>query len=135
MLQKLNWLRMQTKGLVHQAERGKNPELYAEVMLDNLPPFIAVEELRERMSADDAVAQLAFLNGDVMRHAEWFEEFRQCVLDLLDGPDDDTEEVQTAGAAPAPAPAPIEGEVMPRRAPPSAPLGDPQLNPEGGGDE
>ncbi len=40
MFQKLQWLKAQLGALLNQAARGKDPELYAEVMLDNLPTFV-----------------------------------------------------------------------------------------------
>jgi hypothetical protein len=83
LIQKLNWLRAQATALVGQAKRQKNPELYAEVMLDNLPPFITAEEILQRLQAPDAVAQLAQLNAEVSQYAEWFEDFRQSVIELL----------------------------------------------------
>jgi hypothetical protein len=86
LLQKLNWLRAQTTALVGQAKRQKNPELYAEVMLDNLPPFITAEEILQRLQAPGAVAELAQLNAEVNQHAEWFEDFRQAVVELLTNP-------------------------------------------------
>lgn len=98
MLQKLNWLRQQTTLLVHHASKKKDPELYAEVMLDNLPEFITVEEIAARMNDGGAVAQLTVLNPEVAKYAEWFEEFRVKVLEIIaeansepdeDGADDD----------------------------------------------
>ena len=82
-LEKINWLKRQTAGLVLQASRDKDPELYAEVMLDNLPPFISPQEILQRLSAADAVDQLAALNSDVLQHREWFDDFRQEVVRML----------------------------------------------------
>ena len=87
MLRQLNWLRQQTVMLCHQAARGKNPELYAEVLLDNLPDFVTQDDLRERLKDPGAVAQLAQLNADVAKYAPWFEELRKSILEFLT-PDD-----------------------------------------------
>lgn len=84
MLQQLAWLRAQVNTLVIQAMRDRDPELYALVLLDNLPPFITEEQLLERLSAPDAVAQLAALDGRVTAHAAWFEAFRQAILAQFD---------------------------------------------------
>jgi hypothetical protein len=94
MLEKINWLRAQTATLVFQAQRGRDPELYAAVMLDNLPDYISDEEIQQRMAAPDAVAQLAAIDPRVAQLAPWFEEFRQAVLAML------AEEPEPAAKAP-----------------------------------
>jgi hypothetical protein len=96
-MQQINWLRAQLQALVVQASRGKNPELYAEVMLDNLPEFITAEEIHARLSAPGAVEQLAQLDGRVRQYAQWFEEFRVALLELLA---DSGEEEPGPGAPP-----------------------------------
>jgi hypothetical protein len=97
-VQKINWLKGQVNVLLIQAARGKSAELYAEVMLDNLPPFITPAEMLERLQADDAIEQLTLLDGRVAQHAEWFEEFRQAVIEFLTEEDDDEEGEQPAGS-------------------------------------
>lgn len=79
-LKKIAWIRSQTAALVAQASRNKDPALYAEVFLDNLPPGITADEIFERFSAPDAVSQLAQLDARVSQFAPWFEQFRQEVL-------------------------------------------------------
>ena len=88
-IRKVQWIRSQTAALVAQAARGKDPALYAEVMLDNLPPFITADEVFERFNAPDAVAQLAQVDSRVTQFAEWFERFRGEVLGMLTDEDDD----------------------------------------------
>jgi hypothetical protein len=92
LLQKLNFLRVVTAQLVERASHGKredgefvkDPDLYAEVFLDNLPEFISLDEIIERMKAPDALEQLAQINPAVKAHAEWFTAFRQAVLDSVE---------------------------------------------------
>lgn len=98
MLQKINWLRHQTKALVYQASRGKSAELYAEVMLDNLPEFITADEILQRIKPDDAVQTLAQLNGDVLKFVPWFEEFRKAVIEFLDTPPESGQQQTDDGA-------------------------------------
>jgi hypothetical protein len=81
--QKIQWLAQQTGYLVQLASRGKDPELYAELFLDNLPAFITNAEVFERMQSPEAISDLAMLNPNVQRFAPWFEEFRQAVVELL----------------------------------------------------
>src|SRR5271155_1795464 len=80
-LKKLEWLKMQSAWLCGLAMQKKDPELSAEVFMDNLPPFISEDEIYERMSAPDAIAQLAQVNPNVAKHPEWMQQFRQAVLD------------------------------------------------------
>ena len=94
-LRKLQWLRGQTAALIVQASRNKDPALYAEVFLDNLPPGIEPTEIFERFNAPDAVAQLAQVDARVNQFAPWFEQFRQEVLGLLT---DDEEGEEDPGA-------------------------------------
>jgi hypothetical protein len=92
MFQKLNWLKALTANLVVHAVKEHDPETYAEVVLDNLPPFITEDEILERLSPDNSVALLATLNPDVAKYPVWFEEFRQAVIRFLteeDGPPED----------------------------------------------
>ena len=83
MLRQLNWLRQQTVMLCAQAARQKNPELYAELLLDNLPDFVDPKDLLSRVSDPGAVAQLAQVNADVAKYPAWFEEFRKALVELL----------------------------------------------------
>lgn len=102
MMQKINWLKQQVNALLVQAQRGKSAELYAEVMLDNLPPFIKPGELLERLQQPDAVQQLALLDARVSQHEDWFEEFRQQAIDFLtgEGGEEEEDEQQQPGSAP-----------------------------------
>jgi hypothetical protein len=89
LLQQINWIRKQLEVLLHHAARGKDPELYAEVLLDNLPPFITPAEIMQHIGADDAVAKLAQLDERVNQHPEWFAQFRDAIREFLE-PDDET---------------------------------------------
>jgi len=89
MFTKLNWLRVQTRALLNQAARGKDPGLYAEVMLDNLPPYIGASEILERMKSPTAIDDLTTLVPEVANHRVWFESFRVAVVDFLEGNEDD----------------------------------------------
>lgn len=96
MLKQLNWLRQQTMTLCHYAARGKNPELYAEVMLDNLPDFITEADLLARLKEPNAIAQLSQVNTEILKYRPWFEEFRKAMVRLLD----ETDEPEVLGPGP-----------------------------------
>lgn len=83
MLKQLNWLRQQTTVLCSYAARGKNPGLYAEVLLDNLPDYIDADELAKRLAEPNAIAQLVQLNPDVAKYQPWFEELRKAIIGFL----------------------------------------------------
>lgn len=83
MLKQLSWLRDQTRALCHQAARGRSPDLYAEVLIDNLPDFITPADLLARVRDPASVQQLAQLNADVLKYQPWFEEFRKAVVGFL----------------------------------------------------
>ena len=83
MLKLLNWVRQQTTMLCYQASRGKQPALYADLFLDNVPEGITVETLAEQLQGEGAIEKLAAINGDVLKHRAWFEQFRDEVLARL----------------------------------------------------
>jgi hypothetical protein len=92
----LQWIGQQAKFLVIQASREKDPELYAELFLDNLPDFLPVEEVHKQMSEVGAVQRLAQINPDVLKFPEWFEEFRAAVVRLIEEePEDEDEDTDT----------------------------------------
>lgn len=99
-LQQLDWMRKQLNVLVHHASRQKDPELYAEVLLDNLPPFLTPAEIMEHVGSPDAVAKLAQLDGRVAQYAEWFEEFRAAIVEFLQPEDEIGEDEPEAPDAP-----------------------------------
>ena len=96
MLQQLNWLRHQVNVLVHQAMKGGDPQLYAAVMLDNLPDFLTEEDIYQRMRSPSAVNDLAKFDPRVNQYTDWFDKFRTAVLaefedeDVPPGPEDST---------------------------------------------
>lgn len=92
MLMKLNWLRAQTRALLNQAARDKNPELYAEVMLDNLPGYFTAEEMLAELKAPNAIDRLASLVPEVANYRPWFENFRSAVVTFLEGDDENEDE-------------------------------------------
>ena len=81
---KIAWIKQQTVVLVYQASRGKSPALYAELFLDNLPPFLPEAEVLEQMQGEGAMQKLAMLNSKVLTFPEWFEEFRKEVVTMIE---------------------------------------------------
>jgi hypothetical protein len=83
-VRQINWLKQVVSGLLNHAARNKNPELYAEVTLDNLPPFLTLDSVYEQMKDPAAIDKLISLDGRVANHRAWFESFRLAVIDLID---------------------------------------------------
>lgn len=105
-LQQLKWITAQLNILVNHAAREKNPELYAEVMLDNLPTFITLEDIAQHIGADDALDKLASIDSRVQQFRPWFEEFRKAVQAFLsDDGEEEGDEDDDPGASDIDAPA------------------------------
>lgn len=83
MLAQLNWLRGTLAQLLVQANKQANPRLYAEVVLDNLPPFIPAKDLLERLSGESWWIDLQRADGRIAGHAEWFLKFRNYAIRSL----------------------------------------------------
>lgn len=76
-------LRQQLGFLIKQAENGKNPDLYAELLLDQLGETVVLDFIGK----DDALETLAKINPGVNGQRIWFEALKTAILDLT-GPDD-----------------------------------------------
>lgn len=71
-------LRTQLKFLVKNAQEGRNPELYAELLLDQ----VGEEKLLEFIGAPDAMDKLIALVPEVETVRPWFERMRVVILEL-----------------------------------------------------
>jgi hypothetical protein len=91
----LAWLKEQLTGLVYQASLNKNPSLYAEVMLDNLPPGSDPKQLRDILSRDDWWSVLTGFFPACAPYPQWFSEARD---ELLKGLSEMLESVEPKGA-------------------------------------
>ena len=76
-------MRQQLAWLVKQASVGKNPDLYAELLLDQ----VGEQTVLEFVGKPDALEQLAAIEPRVKDYSVWFEELRACILELT-APDD-----------------------------------------------
>lgn len=114
-LQLIQWLGKQVQHLLVQASRGKSPELYAEVFLDNLPPGLEDATILEHLKAPDAMEKLAKLDRRVLQFRPWFEAWGAEVVSMIEaGPDDEDEDAEDdapdAGPGDMPAEFPGGGE-------------------------
>lgn len=87
MLQYLPWLRGTLQQLVVQAARSKNPALYAEVVLDNLPSGLTMEALIGILQREDWWKLLCQFHEPVTPYQGWFTQFRDECLAYLNRED------------------------------------------------
>jgi hypothetical protein len=73
--------------LTQMAKNNVDPMVYAQVVLDNTPPDQWVA-LAEFIAAPDAIKKITELHPPAGEYPGWFAELGQCVLSLLQGPDD-----------------------------------------------
>jgi hypothetical protein len=71
-------LNQQLNFLLRQAVANKDPELYAELLLDQA----GEERVLAFVANDNAIDQLIELNGEVANHRQWFEALRASILEL-----------------------------------------------------
>jgi hypothetical protein len=83
MLQLLGWLKEQLAALSHQASLNKDPQLYADVVLDNLPQ-VDPKMLRDMLGKPDWWATLCQFSPNVQPYPQWFAECRDALIRGLD---------------------------------------------------
>lgn len=93
-LQRLQFLRGTIDQLIVQASRGKDPELYAEVLLDNIPEDVPVGQLLGWLERTDWWQQMCKFHKGVEPFKSWFEKLRENVLRFLKEETDSSETVQ-----------------------------------------
>jgi hypothetical protein len=98
MLQLLAWFKTQLQGLIYQASMNKDPGLYAEVVLDNLPAGADIKQLHGYLAREDWWAMLTQFSPGVQPYPQWFAE---CRAELVKG-------LESLMEPPAPAPAPAK---------------------------
>jgi hypothetical protein len=80
MLQTLQWLKSAAADLAFHANRQANPRLYGELMIDNLPPFITLQQLKEQLEKPDWWQNFVMLEKAVEPYQEWFTRCRNYML-------------------------------------------------------
>ena len=69
--------------LVKKAASGSNPDLYAELVLDNMPEAL----VRQFLADGDPVAKLARFDKRVSLHEQWFRDLGKAVTEALNADD------------------------------------------------
>jgi hypothetical protein len=78
----LGWLRQTLEQLVVKAAANKNPQLYAEVMYDNVPEGIDPKSLVDFLKTDTWWAQLANFYPPATPYQGWFTQMRDALLEI-----------------------------------------------------
>lgn len=80
---KIAWLREQVRRLVDKAKKSKDPVLYADLLLDELPEFITVEDIRVALMSATWWERLVLLHSDASDYHVWFAEFRDAIAERI----------------------------------------------------
>lgn len=75
--------------LVQRAAQNRNPELYAQLLLEELPDTISDELVKQLLTREDWFEQLMLFEERIAPYRGWFDYLRQTVLTLLDEESDD----------------------------------------------
>jgi hypothetical protein len=79
----LPWLSAMLQQLIVRAGKNRDPELYAEVTLDNVPDGIDPKQLIPFLERVDWWQQLVGFAPAVMPYPSWFQEYRDALLTML----------------------------------------------------
>lgn len=79
----MDWLRKKLDELLQNAAQNKNPELRAELLLDDLPPFIPESLIKSMLMREDWFEQLCSFDSRVLSYHGWFSELRECIVETL----------------------------------------------------
>jgi len=79
----IGWLKGTLEALLVLAARNRDPQLYAEVTLDQLPDYVPVEQLQQFLSGPDWWALVHQFDARIGNYRQWFTDFRDAVLTLL----------------------------------------------------
>lgn len=79
----MNWIKAKLEELIANAAQNKNPELRAEVFVDDLPAYVPESLIVEMLSRDDWFEQLSKFDPRVISYHGWFSELRDCILETF----------------------------------------------------
>lgn len=82
-LRMLPWLRATLEQLLVQAAHDRDPDLYAQVTLDNLPNYVDATTLVRFLERPDWWALVQQVDARVAHYVGWFEAYREMLLALL----------------------------------------------------
>ena len=68
--------------LINWASQEKDPELYAEFVLDNIPDMF-LDKYCDFVKSDDCLQQLIAIDKNVNKYTDWFTHFRLASIDMI----------------------------------------------------
>lgn len=75
----------QINQLVMLAKQNKDPDLYAEVVLDNLPAFVSENDIKQVLANENIIEDMSKINPEVKNYEQWFLAFKNSVNQILNG--------------------------------------------------
>lgn len=78
--------------LIHQAARNRDPGLYAEVLVDNLPEESSKEKLLQFLGREDWWNAMSKFHGGVLPYQGWFTQLREQVILILTDKETESED-------------------------------------------
>lgn len=90
----MDWFKKKIEELLQNAAQNKDPELRAEVFLDDLPVFIPESVVKAMLEREDWFEQLTQFDARVLSYHGWFTELRDNILNTFnpDGGDEKNDE-------------------------------------------
>lgn len=79
----LPWLKGHIENLLVRAARGSDPELYAELMLDDFPQGADPRVLGQLLARHDWFALVKQLDARAAQYEAWFNDFRTAILGMI----------------------------------------------------
>lgn len=95
-LKLLSFLREQLALLLRRAAENRNPEVYAEVFLDSIPPEFDVEIILAAFQRPDWFEMLCSFEPNATHYQGWLTQFRESVLEQFGNTDEPTADDQPA---------------------------------------
>lgn len=82
-IQWMQFFRTSLDQLIHQAARNRDPGLYAEVLVDNLPEESNKQKLLQFLGREDWWTAMSKFHGGVLPYQGWFTQLREQVILIL----------------------------------------------------
>ncbi len=108
MLAKLIWMRGQIVRLVEKAKAGKDPALYADLFLDELPSFASLVDVKVAMLDAQWLERLSAINPAVREYAPWFAAFREVIAERIADAEQEAQDTHDAALTNPPSDAPAD---------------------------
>lgn len=79
----VTWIKNELAMLIAKAEASKDPELYGDVLIDDLPPSLDPQSLLDALKDETWLFKLVAIDRRVSDHERWFKRLRNYVVRVL----------------------------------------------------